>query len=255
MASDKVGDFYEHDQRLGSITTFDGIDIYAKYNADVYSFVPTPGGVDATYQRKVSRSTMESFYSDFQTSNLEISCYVGGANKLDALMNVNGLVAAAQKTEVYYEEDIAFDFDAILTSYSVTETGIEWFFDVSLTFAAVRHMPLKTATYTGTSYSFSNYGATDSGIRLTIVPSSSGSNGTITLNDGLETEHVITLKTYTSSYTYLIDGIDGYVRRNGINSILDTDLTKFPKAYPGNNTINTSFSATVTVEYYPTFEI
>lgn len=255
MANGNVGDYYERDQRLGSITTFDGIDIYETYNADVYSFVPTAGSVDATYQRKVSRSTMESFYSDFQTSNLEISCYVGGADKSDALMNVNGLIAAAQVTDVHYGEDASFDFDAILTSYSVTETGIEWYFDVSLTFAAVRHMPLKTAQYTGTSYSFSNDGATNSGIRLTIVPSSSGSNGTITLNDGLESEHVITLKTYTASYTYLIDGIDGYVRANGINSILDTDLTKFPKAYPGNNTINTSFSATVTVEYYPTFEI
>lgn len=255
MASYNVGDFYEHDQRLGSITTFDGIDIYAKYNADVYSFVPTPGGVDATYQRKVSRSTMECFYSDFQTSTLDVLCYVGGANKLDALMNVNGLIAAAQKTEIYYEEDIAFDFDAVLTSYSMTETGIEWFFDVKMTFAAVRHMPIKTMKYTGTSYSFDNNGATNSGMRLTIVPSSSGSNGKITLNDGLQTEHVITLTTYTSSYTYLIDGIDGYVRKNGINSLLETDLTKFPKAYPGTNTITTSFSATVTVEYYPTFEI
>lgn len=255
MADVKQGDFYEHDQRLGCVTTFNGVDVYSTYNADVYSFTPTPGSVDATYQRKVSRSTIQTFHSDFQTSNLDISCYVGGANKMDALMNVNGLVAAARSTEIYYEDDIAFDFDAVLTSYSVTETGVEWFFDVTLTFAAIRHMPLKTMTFTGTSYSFNNYGATESGIRLMIVPSSSGSNGKITLNDDTDSEHVITLNSYTSSHTYLIDGIGGYVRRNGINFILDTDLTKFPKVYPGTNTIDLSFSAKVTIEYYPTFEI
>lgn len=250
-----IGEFYEHDQRLGSVTTFNGVDIYAKYNADVYSFTPSAGPIDGTFQRKVSKSTFENFYFDFANGTLQIDAYVGGANKLDAIMNVNGLIAAASETTIYYAEDIGFYFDAILTSYSVTETGVEWFFDVSMTFDAIRHMPIVSETFAGSSFKFENLGSIPSGIKLTFVPSATISNPTLTFNDNTPFEQKVTFTRLTASYTFVIDGIDGHVTQNGINSILLTDLVKFPKAIPGWNTVNASFTADWTVEFYPTFEI
>ena len=250
-----LGEFYEHDQRLGPATTFNGVDIYAKYNADVHSFTPNAGSINSTIQRKVSKSTFENFYFDFANGTLQIGAYVGGANKLDAIMNVNGLIAAASETTIYYAEDIGFYFDAILNSYSVTETGIEWFFDVSLTFDAIRHMPLVSQTFAGSSFQFENLGSIPSGIKITLVPSATLAKPSFTLNDGTSSEQKIMFTKLTSAYTFVIDGIDGHVTQNGINSIQLVDLITFPKAIPGWNTVSATFTADWIIEFYPTFEI
>lgn len=250
-----LGDFYKHDRRLGPTLEFNGVDVYGRFNADVHTFTPIQGSIDNTVQRKVSRSAFDVFNFDFGAGTLEVGAYVGGANKLDMLMNVNGYIAAAQKCIIYYSEDIGFEFDANLESYSVTDAGVEWFSDVTLTFNAIRRMQLTTESSTRSSFEFENLGSVPSGVRITIVPSFGYSNATLTLNDNLDTEMVIRFPKLTKSYKFIIDGIDGKVTENGINAILNTDLISFPKVYPGINTVSINFSGTITIEYYPTFEI
>ena len=250
-----LGDFYKHDRRLGPTVTFNGVDIYAKYNADVHSFTPSAGTIDQTYARKVSKSTFNSYYFDFAEGTLEVGCYVGGANKLDAFMNANGLIAAAKDVVIYNSDDIGFYFDAVLTGYSVEDTGIEWFNNVVLTFAAIRHMPIVTETFSGTSFEFENLGSIASGVKLTIVPTTSTTKQSFTLNAGTDDANKITFTQLTQSYSFVLDGIDGHVTRNGINAIQYTDMIIFPKVIPGMNTITATFNASWTIEYYPTFEI
>lgn len=251
-----LGDFYKHDRRLGSTMQFDGVDVYAKYNADVHSFVPTAGSVDNTMQRKVSKSSFDLFHFDFAACTLVVDAYVGGANKLDMLMNVNGYIAAARKCVIYYAEDLGFEFDANLASYSVTDTGVEWFTDVSLTFNAIRRMPLVSGNNSKlTTFEFENLGSVPSGLRLKITPTGSFGSSQLWINRGTDDEQHITISSLTQSYMFLIDGIDGLVQERGINSILKTDLITFPKVQPGMNKVTINFAASVEYEFYPTFEI
>lgn len=250
-----LGDFYKRDRRLGSTMTFDGVDVYGRFNADVHSFVSTSGGVDNTVTRKVSKSSFDQFYFDFNAGTLVVDAYVGGANKLDMLMNVNGYIAAAKKCVIYYSEDLGFEFDANLESYSVSDTGIEWFCDVSLTFNAIRRMPLVSESSSLTNYKFENLGTRPSGLRITITPTGSFDNAYIRVNPNTDDELKINFTRITQAYKFIIDGVDGKVTENGINAILKTDLVKFPYVVPGMNTVSINFAASITYEYYPTFEI
>ena len=246
---------YARNRRLGCYCEMNGEDVYAKFDADVYAFSPTNGAVEVSYDLKPSRSGFDVWNTRFGEHGLEVGFYVGGNGKSDLKQNVNGLIRAARQCTLVHGSDVNYEFDCVLTGFSVESTGVEWYDDVVLTFAAVRRGKLQNEVRSSTrSLTFYNYGTSESGLKVTLTSTSALSKATMTYEsaDGLKTVNVSNLKANTP---FVIDGIEGKVLENGINSFLKTDLVSFPKAMPGENTISVSSSMKVEVEFYPTYEI
>lgn len=262
MTAATNGDFYKHDRRCGPVVRMNGEDLYAKYNADLVSITPSPGSIDLSYKRNTGRSSFTTYLSVDNNPTYDAMFYVGGANKMDMMLNINGLIAACKSGILYVDEDLACEYEAVLSSFSYEDTGIEWFSSVTLTFQAIRRFPLVTETVDDdSSITFENLGTVESGMRISV-----STNGTITpfsivINRGIEgAENQIDLDALTGNLTFVIDGIEGTVRENGVNAMLKTTLVNFPKVLPGDNTIEfkkNSVNAYVdaTIEYYPTFAL
>ena len=250
------GDHYSLDKRLGAVCTFNDEDVYARFNADAYSFIPSGGELTTDFALKTSQSGFNLWHSQFGSCKLEIGFYVGGQDKRDLKLNVNRLVAAAKQCVVYYGDDIGFEFDCVLESYTVDFTDIEWFDDVKLTFSAVRREPHENMTSSAavTSMKFFNEGSKTSGLRITAVSSSTISNFKFMYRIDGEWEEV-TVDQIKANLPFVLDGIDGKVQENGINSYNRTDLINFPKVYPGENEVKFSSAAKMSIEYYPTYQI
>lgn len=263
MDKQSYADFYERDQRLGPVTTFDGVDVYGKFNADLYNFSPSSVEPSVNYNRQTGRSDFDVYSSIFNNGTIELDFYVGGANKFDMYMNVNGLIAAAKDIVLYCEEDLGFEYEAVLSSYSSTETGIEWFSSVSLVFQAIRRMPLVSISKQNQhELKFENLGAVESGVRITMTSSTTLNDVLMILNESdLDNYNSIMIDSIQANYPLVIDGINGKVLENGVNAFSKTDIIDFPKVLPGVNTLKLTTLAQQDrycdwkVEFYPIFVI
>lgn len=251
-----TGDHYSRDHRLGAVCEFNGVDVYAKYNADVYSFEPSDGELSTDYALKTSGSGFNLWHSKFGSFKLEIGFYVGGQDKRDLKQNVNKLIVAAKQCIIRYGDDFGFEFDCVLESYEVEFTDIEWYDDVVLTFAAVRRDKIDVTETSGTTTSvkFFNEGSKESGLKITALSASTISNFKFMyLIDG-EWEEV-KIDQLKANLPFTLDGIEGKVQENGINAYNRSNLINFPKAYPGDNQVKFSSAVKAAVEFYPTYEI
>lgn len=237
-------DFYQVDQRLGSVCTINGKSAYGLFNADLKQIEPVAGAISANFSKALGASGLHVNSYEIKTGGIKVTFYVGGAYKEDCYINTSNLVAECQACTIKTDED-NFEYVAVLTGYKVTETGVEFYNEVELTFTAIRRLPMVTKVFDGGNGVVKNSGSIPSGVKLVVTPKSD--IGSMTING-------ITVNNLASGLPFIIDGLIGEVKCNGINRFLDTDLIEFPKVHPGDNEIKSSnANVKVEVSYYPTF--
>lgn len=237
---------YYLDQRLGSVCTINNKDAYGLFNADLKELSPVAGSVAASFSTALGASSLDVVNHQLGVSGVKAVFYVGGINKEFCYTNVSNLIAECCNCIIRTDED-RFEYAAVLTSYAVKETGVDFYNEVTLTFSAVKRLPLVVRTFDGTDCTFTNVGSLRSGVKIRIVPKSD--------LDSLVVSG-ITISNLASGQPFVIDGLEGKVTCNGINKFLDTDLIEFPKVNPGHNNFAVSSSEVVIeVSYYPTFVI
>lgn len=237
--------------------TFDGVNVFQKYDADLVNCTISPGSVSTTYRRASGKSSFHTYNFDFNASTMTLHFYVHGFSQDDAIMNVNGLVMAAKNPIVKLADDEPdFEYATMLDSYSVSYTEVEWYYDVTIVMKAIRRMKLRTVTASSvTSVSFDNPGTIASGAKVDVVRAELDKNVHLSLNFGdSEVSQDIAIKEMIGNVNFIIDGIDGKVLdRNGVNKILQTDLVKFPKVKPGRNELKSNKPLSWAISFYPTF--
>ena len=252
------GDVYQNLDNLGGFVTFDGVNVFLKYDADLIDVSLASGSVSTKSHRSTGKSSFRLYDFDFEAGKMKLKFYVHGFTRDDALKNSNMLVRAAKDPVIKLVDDEPdFEYATLLSSYSIEYTNVPWFYLVEIETNAIRRMKLKTVTASGTSIKFDNPGTVSSGVRVSITSSASITNVPISMNNGdSDVGYLIAVASMTSGLSLIIDGIDGkVVDQNGVNRILQTDLTRFPKVRPGDNTFTSMQSIEWTVQYYPTFEV
>lgn len=234
------------DQRLGSVCTINGKDAYSLFNADLKELTPVSGSATADFSKALSAGGWNVISYKLSTGGIKLIFYVGGANEERSQINVSHLIAECQTCIIKTDED-RFEYVAILTGYDVIKTGVGFFREVSLTFSAIKRFPLVTHTFDGTAVKFYNEGSLTCGAKLMITANSAVEKFTI---------GNITISNLEANLPFVIDGLIGEVKCNGINRFLDTNLIDFPKVQPGSNTISaSSLDVKIEVSYYPIFVV
>ena len=240
-----MGDeFYQVDQRMGSICNINDKNVYDLFNADLKSIEPITGKITTDFSKAIGVSGLHINSYNIDTGGIKLTFYVGGAYKEDCYINTSNLIAECQTCSIKTDED-SFEYIAVLTSFDVKETGIDFYNEVVLTFSAIRRLPMERKVFDGCNGVFKNRGSVESGAVITITPKSSMES--ITVNR-------ITVKNLSANLPFIIDGLIGEVKCSGVNRFLDTDLVDFPKVQSGENTVEvSSTNAKVEISFYPTF--
>lgn len=249
---------FEDLSNLGGFVTFDGVNVFQKYDADLVNCTISPGSVSTTYRRASGKSSFHTYNFDFNASTMTLRFYVHGFSQDDAMVKVNSLVRAAKNPIVKFVDDEPdFEYATMLDSYSVSYTEVEWYYDVTIVMKAIRRMKLRTVIASSvTSVSFDNPGTIASGAKVDVVRAELDKNVHLSLNFGnIEVGQDIAIKEMIGNVNFIINGIDGKVLdNNGVNKILQTDLVKFPKVKPGMNSLKSNKPLSWIISFYPTFE-
>lgn len=247
---------YMTDRRLGDICIINDKDVYEHFNADLLSFSLVSGSLSQDTLSSVGKHNFTLLYQDYVSGSLEISFYVGGANRNDRDINCSRLLREC-KTCIIKREEEDFEYASILDSFEIEETGVDYWNLVKLKllsvkrYSLVRHKivsELCKVSAQGIEYTFENIGTISSGLRIIVV--SSVEKQSVIVNG-------ITVDNLLSNKYYVIDGINGIVTEDGINCYAKTDLLEFPKVEPGTNAfrISTLENMEVYIEFYPVFMI
>ena len=242
-----MGDeFYQVDQMLGSICNINEKNVYNLFNADLKSIEPIAGKITTDFSKAIGASGLHVNSYNIDTGGIKLTFYVGGAYKEDCYINTSNLIAECRTCSIKTGED-NFEYIAVLTSFDVKETGIEYYNEVVLTFSAIKRLPMETKIFDGCNGVFKNRGSIESGARITITPKSDMES--ITVNG-------ITINNLSANLPFIIDGLVGEIMCSGVNRFLDTDLVDFPKVQSGENIVEvSSTNAKVEISFYPTFII
>lgn len=240
-------DCYINWDRLGYGVKVNGIDPFYMFNADLVEVTHGAGSIESSYQRQVGKSGMQVFSMDFEQGSMEMVFYVLGRSKEEAMRLASDFVLEASDSIIKIESDLNSEYDCVLDDYSVELTGVDWVLQVELSLSCVRRLPKKAATAKGaTSISLSNSGSIASGCRIEVKSSVARTNVSVA---------GITIESLKANMPFIIDGFEGEVMENGINKILETDLSEFPKVQPGKSTFTSNYALDWKVEWYPTFII
>lgn len=236
---------YSSDLRLGSYCTINDKDVYNLFNADLKSIESVAGKVTTNYSKKIGMSSFNLNSYDIATGSIKITFYVGGILKEDMYINTSNLISECKECTIKTSED-NFEYIAVMTDFNVKETGVDFYNEVEITLSAIKRLQMVEVESNTGVLNFKNVGNVESGAKYIITP-----------NADIESFMInkITIKNLISGLPFIIDGINGEIRCNGVNRFLDTDLVNFPKVKQGDNKITFSGNANVKVCYYPTFII
>lgn len=240
-----IDEYYRVDMQCGSIVTVNGKNVYNLYNADLKSIKFNSGTISSDFSKSVGGSGLFVNNHDIGIGGFTAIFYVGGLYKEDSEINVSNLIAECSRCVFRTDED-SFEYDSVLESFSCEDTGVYNFKKVELKFRAIKRLPMVTKEFNSSPANFNNQGSIKSGAILRIKHSGNVQSAIV---DG------ITVSNLSGNLDFVIDGISGEVKCNGINRFLDTDLIEFPKVSPGNNSITFSNGVTLEVSFYPTFVI
>ena len=237
-------------RRLGDAISIDGSDAYADFNADLASFSYSPGSVKSDSSRKIGKSGFSQYGIDFRPGSISLVFYIVGDSKSDILKKASDLIVACGKCMIETDVDLTSQYDCVMSSYSVSLTGIEWVAQLSVTLDAIRHLPLvvKKATSKSSLHIY-NPGSVQSGICIKATHHLSSKTD---LAFSVNNEQFV-IKNVTQNEPVVIDGINGKVTHLGSNKILDSTLASFPIAGIGEMTVKCSIPVDFEVSFYPTF--
>lgn len=233
--------------RLGDEVRVNGEDVYYHHNADLVEMVHGAGSFESTYQRQIGKSAFDLFDGDFEPGSLELVFYIPGRSKQEALEHASSLVASMTECTVKTGDDLNAEFACVLDSYDIELTGIEWVIQLTVSLACIRRLGIRRVKASGaSSVVVNNPGSLVSGVKITVKSSTARSNVSVA---------GIMIDSLKANMPFTIDGISGEVLENGVNKILSTDLSTFPRVKPGKSTLTSNYSLDWEIEFYPTFVI
>lgn len=259
------------DYQAGPKCTIDGYDVYSFYKADL-SDMPEHVSWQSSkeFRYKIGRTGFLIDKSDISNGGIKLVFHVSGRTKKEAISNCNKLVAElnrGQKTIVIVDPDSneEFNYICILNNYAIEDTGIKYYFKVSIEMYAIRVLPMETIVLSGSNPQsgvptiVDNSESLETGARILIDLNASAIQSmsiddvatlTIRITDDLvaSSDSNITYdKTYlilitsvnSSMYPYLVvDGITGavlhaeskseYERGQGVSALNMVNFSAFP---------------------------
>lgn len=254
-----MSDAIENTSRLGEGVTFDDVDLYASFEADLISWEYTPGAVSYTFRRNTGKTGFNLYDFDYPSGTLTLKLYVRGDDRVTMLRNASKLIAAAKSPKVEIQGDTGVDsmyYSTVLSDYSIEQEDVEWYCMVTLSFEAIRYHELITYTETSAAgRAFINNGTVETGLKIKFKAASALDKLIITVSNAEESQ-AITFTSLAEGMWYTIDGIDGTVTdANGINKILYTDLARFPKAKPGFGRVTFSDNVACEISFYQVYQV
>lgn len=206
------------------------------------------GSIQSNTSKRVGASRLKASNYEIQTGTVEATFYVKGDTEEACSLNVSNLVLECQDC-IIKTADTNFEYACILTGVTSEDTGIDFYKQVTLQFNAIKRLPLVVVPldHETLSTTVHNRGNVPSGLVLKITA--------ISEMDAIKVCG-ITVTNLSAGDVFIIDGLEGTVKCNGINRFLDTDLIDFPKIQPGNNLIEIQEGeCNLVVSFYPTFSI
>lgn len=256
--------YYQEDKRIGQAVFLDGVNVYDAYNADLIEYIPVAGRITTDFIHAPGQTKFNLLSFDAGQSGMQFSFYVGGEDDADAARNVSKFIKAAQACVFTIEND-PLEYVCIMQSYNDVMTGVGSYHQVTVTYAAIKRSPLKTAEGITTTAGDSkwqtvknvNNGTEPTGVKITFTTGEtvyySAEEKIIIRANNVQT-HQIKFTNVQPNSTYIIDGIEGTVTRNGINCFGDTDMLEFPKLLPGDYRVSTlNKTESLEIEYYELF--
>lgn len=253
--------YYQEDKRIGQAVLLDGVNVYDAYNADLIEYIPVAGRITTDFIHAPGQTKFNLLSFDGGQSGMQFSFYVGGENDADAARNVSKFLKAAQAC-VFTIEDDPLEYVCIMQSYNDVMTGVGSYHQVTITYAAIKRSPLITKE--GTTHEVSqtkwqtvtgvNAGTEATGVKVTFTTGESvfvNAQEEIIIRANNVLTHRIKFTNVQPNSTYIIDGIEGTVTRNGVNCFGDTDMLEFPKLLPGAYSVKTlNKTESLEIEYY-----
>ena len=237
--------YYRDDCRVGTFVTINDKDVYSLYNADLYDMTMEPAGISKTMVRDISRSGMKIYGFEYGVGTMTLGFYVGGYTREDASNNVNQLLIECGEHCTVRSQEYEYIFDCSLVGVSNYEyTDVPCYYDVQLTFDAVKHLALEEFHFSGHTGTVNNIGSIKSGMRLSFV---SPRDYTDLWVDCVHVKNVL------PDTAYVVDGLTGKVTVDGVSAVEKVDFFEFPKISPGVSTITATQHVNCTIQWYPTF--
>lgn len=236
------------DTQIGAFCSINGKDAYETFCADLKAFELAPNSIDYSAERNVSLSKFTVAHYRFGPSKLTVVFYVSGTTKDGCFLNCSNLVAECSNCVIEIE-DSEFEYVAVLVDFSVAETGVDFFNEVSLTFTAIKRARLVSVVSGSGSQSFNvtNAGSVESGCLLRLY-SNHGSTHVTWNGNRIEVTGLL------PDVPFDINGIEGTVTADGLSALLNTNLINFPKVIPGANTLVKEYDDDVVeIQFYPTY--
>lgn len=234
--------YYNEDSQVGESCFLDGKNAYIDFNADLKTFLVSPGDLTTDYSIAAGCSDFNLFQFEAKPMELLMEFYVGGSSYEATQTNISNLFLAAKQCVIRKEGDI-FEYAAVLVERSSEDTEVEPYYLVICRFAVIRRKPMVERKLNQSSVIY-NEGNTPSGMRIVIDPERVME--TFTVAD-------VTISDLAPGITYIIDGISGRVTANGVNYFAHTNIIDFPKIKPGKNEIKMSEDIPIVVSFYPVF--
>lgn len=230
-------------ERLGDICYVNGKDAFSEFGADLFEHEQVAGKIKYEMRKTIGNNSINVLSRSVELGGIKLSFYVHGSDKDDCKKNTSRLIAEFLKCVVKVGAG-NFEYDSVLSSYDVVETGIDEYEELTVSLDSVKRLPLESKKVTN-GVPFTNIGTVESGMRIKVSSASSLQNVKVA---------GITIKNLEPNEEFIIDGIEGKVTSNGVNKYAETDMIEFPKVKPGENVVSISGgSVNVTVEFYPVF--
>lgn len=231
------------DRQVGETFIINGKDAYQTFEADLISFVVTPGAITTETHQDPASPAFRCYSHKLAPKIVTVSLFVHGDTFDQLEINKSNLLEECRQCVLKTGDMTGLEYDSVLTSALSEETGIDCNHKVTLDFTSIQRGVLQTVTLRA-SGTVNNPGNAPSPCRYTITAASALSSFTI---------NGITVTGIKKNTPFVIDGILGKVTENGENKWDQTDLVSFPALLPGENSITFSPAASVKVEYYPLY--
>lgn len=260
------------DSLLGNVVTVNGISLY-DYNADLIEYTPIVASIDYNILKKIGKHTYTINSYKNGNNGIKLQFYVGGTTKQQAQINCNRVIQELQKGVVVLSiDDTEFEYVGVLSSTSIQDTNVPYYYLLEVTLIAVKRLPFvvyeKMPTLSDNTMVLYNEGIIESGAVIVIESNFTKDSVTITCN-----ARPITINNFSEYKYHIIDGLNGKVLCGTsepiLNELVDdfssytnnfgnTDLVEFPYVVSGQNTVtieNADGVSNIALKYYPVFVI
>lgn len=245
--------YYDTTTRLGEKVTIlsrqVSYDAFEEFNADLIKATPVSCSVTASYTRINNASSYIVNSSKFDKPNFQMEFYVGGEDKKNTERHVAELVGACRECTITLGDTADYTYKCVLTSVQDTDTEVDFFHKVVLTFACVKCFPNRAYENLSGTFTVYNPGAVPVPVYLALTFTQAFSEFTFKVG-GV----AYTLKNVKSGDIWQVNGqYQGSVAVSGANRLEDTDIYTLPVVQAGDNKIELPTGCTGSVYFQPVF--